>query len=217
MTKEFVAVIEAAYMPAAELWPNQWAYAFEGSPKAVEDYLAAAPEFQNARVDTFFIRFAVDTVIKDIKAKQAERELYWAFWFSVCSTVFENVLSFGLLWTGLAYGWVPWVLALCALYTAWCVVWWPRRIWGWIKGKRGLWELRRLLADALIRLESIQHDLWAESYDAATIERRLTELEREKVIKLPSYVFTLLKRRAATSLTASAGSDRQGRREEIKV
>ena len=47
----------------------------------------------------------------------------------------------------------------------------------------------------MIGFESIQCDLYAESYDAATIWRRLTELERETAINLPSYVFTLLNRR----------------------
>ena len=66
--------------------------------------------------------------------------------------------------------------------------------WGWTKKRRELWELLRV---ALIGFESIQCDLYAESYDAATIWRRLTELERETAINLPSYVFTLLNRREA--------------------
>ena len=71
MTNGLKAVIEAASTPAAKLEPGQWVWAFEGSPKAVEGYLAAAPEFQNAKVDTFFISSAVDTAIRDIKAEQA--------------------------------------------------------------------------------------------------------------------------------------------------
>jgi hypothetical protein len=58
--------------------------------------------------------------------------------------------------------------------------------------------------DALICFESIRRDLYAESYDVATIDRRLTELET--TFMLPSYVFTLLNRRAAAHrLTPSAG------------
>jgi hypothetical protein len=204
MTKEVEAVIEAAYTPADKLRPSQWVLAVEDSSKAVEDYLAAAPEFQNAKVDTFFIHFAVDTAVRDIKAEKLDAEKLPLFWFFVCVIVFivfPNVLvhgfAFGLLWVALAYGWRWWALALCAVPTALCVVWWwPLWICHWIKLRRE----RRRLADALIGFESIRRDLYAESYDAATIERRLTELEREKAIKLPSYVFTLLNRRAAAHL-----------------
>jgi hypothetical protein len=163
MTKELEAIIEAASTPAAKLEPGQWKDAFEDSREAVDGYLAAAPEFQNAKVDTFFIRFAVDTMMRDFKGDVAAMR------------------ARALLWL-------------------------------WIKKRRESFDA---LAAALMEFESIQRDLCAEFYDAATIERRLTDLERETKIKLPSYmtklpsyVFTLLKRRAAAaSLTPSAGSD----------
>jgi hypothetical protein len=67
---------------------------------------------------------------------------------------------------------------------------------------------RRAVRVALSAFETIRREIYAESHNAATVERCLTELERKTAIELPSYVFTLLYRRAAAHrLAPSAGPD----------
>jgi hypothetical protein len=74
---------------------------------------------------------------------------------------------------------------------------WPHAIWAWIKVRREISALRCRYEVARASFESIRCDLDAQSYDAATIARRLTGIEHgEPPIALPSYVFTLLNRRA---------------------
>jgi ABC-type multidrug transport system fused ATPase/permease subunit len=150
--------------------------AFDAAPGVVEGYLNSAPEFKNRKVDTFFVRFALNAAIRAVEKNVTSKKEDFK---TIC---FVGPLGAVLL----LVGWRVWWLGFFGFILFLLLLALPFVIRDWIKAARKVRAARE-----------IRNDIHAESYDAETVIRRLVEIERTTGVKLPSYAFTLLRRRAA--------------------
>ena len=87
------------------------------------------------------------------------------------------------------------VLAGPALWVAWDVVTWLRNFVRMAKDWRTWGDAKRRIIASKSAFALIHDDLYRDVYDGEAIMRRLVAMEPE--VKLPTYVYTLLKRRIA--------------------
>jgi hypothetical protein len=175
-------------------WEN---LTFDDVRCAVDHYLRCSAEYQNSKVETFFLRFTLRLLSKQtdsaLKAapKQFAIQLGWAYGLLSLDTV----LVAGALLLGLAYQWNGIILAGLALWLTWNAITWLRCLIRTGKATHTYGDAKRRVIASKSALALIHDDLYRDVYDGEAIMRRLVAMEPE--VKLPTYVYTLLKRRIA--------------------
>jgi hypothetical protein len=164
---------------------------------AVDHYLRCSAEYQNSKVETFFLRFTLRLLSKQtdsaLKAAPKQFAIQLAWVYGLLSL--DTVLSAGALLYGLAHQWNAVFLAGPALWLAWDAVTWLRNFVRTAKALRTSSDAKRRIIASKSALALIHDDLYGDVYDGEAMMRRLVAIEPE--VKLPTYVYTLLKRRIA--------------------
>jgi hypothetical protein len=166
--------------------------ALDGAPDAIAAYLDAAPMFHNRRADRYLAHAIVRAKAQFCRQEiaDAKRMIKTVPWILVFYTVVPWAIARGAEALGMPNSWGPLDGWLRLIGAAWFLLW---AVWAVFQGikARALFVKTRLAATLY---EEIANELRVLSFDAETIIARLRQAEAGTGIKLPSCVYTLLKR-----------------------